>query len=221
MYTVGKPSMKLLRLAARFAQPEGDPPAPKDPPVDPAPKDPPPDPKDKKTAAPPVDDRKAVPFARFSEVSQKRRTAERSLATVTAERDTLKTQLDQAQSGDQATALKAAQEQVTELNKSIQKIDDEFEDMLEVALADVEEDDAKMIREIPGGARAQFAWFNKHRARLAGGEKAPTDEKKKGGVKSPTNEKKPGGGENTGPSSAAKSYVDQSKPKEKGFAGLA
>lgn len=219
-YTVGTPSMQLLRRAMRFSQPEGDPPkdAPKDAPKDPPKDDPKPDPKKPDDKDPPTDAKQPVPFSRFSEVNKARRTAERSLATATAEVETLKTQLKQAQSGDQAAALKAVQDEVTALKASIQTIDDEFEDMLEVALTGLTKEQAEMVREIPGGARAQFAWFNKHRTRLVGDE-APTDKRK--GPAGPKNERKPDGDEKPGPSNAAKQYVEARKPKEKGFAGLA
>lgn len=231
-YTVGSPSMQLLRLASRFAQPDGDGSeggeggdggagsskageggdagksgnsgadgkASK-----------------KEGSEGEGADKKPVPYDRFSEVNKARRTAERALATAQGEIETLKSQLQQAQSGDQAAALKAAQEEVTALKQSMQAIDDEFEDMLEVALADMPKEQAEMVREIPGGARAQFAWFNKHRARLAG----DTSEKN-GGPKGPKNERKPDGGDGKpGPSSRAKQYVEAKKVPEKGFAGLA
>lgn len=205
--------MKLLRSASMFAQPEegGDDGKPEG--------DAKPDGKpDGKPDA--GDQDKPIPYSRFKEVNDAKRTAETELKTAKAEVTRLTTALEQAQSGDQAAALKTAQGQVAELQKAIDAVNTQFEDMLEVALADVPKEQADMIREIPGGAQAQFAWFNKHRARLtSNGDETPTD---KGGPKGPKNERKPDGGDKAGPSTEAKAYVESSKPKEvKGFAGLA
>lgn len=159
------------------------------------------------------DGKTTVPYSRFQEVNTAKRTAERSLATATAEITTLKQQIAQLQSGDQSAALKTAQEQVTTLQTQIKEVDDEFEDMLEVALSDLPKEKAAVVRDIPGGARKQFAWFNKHRASLLG----TTEPEKKKGPKTGDHDKKPDGDDkDKQPSGAAKSYVDSAKPPAKG-----
>lgn len=234
MFTVGKPSMKLLRLAGVFAQPEGEGGDGGDKGGEqnkgatggdggkPDEKGKPKGGKGKEGEGGDGGDgeKGPVPYDRFREVSKARRTAERSLTTVTQERDQLKQQLEQARSGDQAQALKAAQDEVTTLKQSITTLDAEFEDMLDDALEGSPDDVEKLVRDIPGGPRAQFAFFNKHRARLLGDAKGDQP-KDKGKPAGPKNDRKPDGSEKGGPSSAAKGYVESSKPKEKGFAGLA
>ena len=225
-YTVGSPSRKLLRRASRFAQPEGDDKG--DGKGGDKSKDGKPDGEkpagdaEKKKSDDKGGDKPPIPYARFREVSSAKKTAETALAAAQTEITNLRTQVEQLSAKDQSGAVKAAQEQVTALQKQITQIDEEFEEMLEVALANVPDEAAAMVRDVPGGARAQFAYFNKHRERIVGAPADPADKKdeKPKGSKGPTNEKKPDGDGKPGPSSAAKHYIETRKAPEKGFAGL-
>lgn len=159
----------------------------------------------------------AVPYRRFAEVNKARRTAERAQKKAERENATLKQQVETLNKGDQSELVKSLQAENERLTKQTEELDDEFEAMLEVALADVPDERAAMVRDIPGGPRAQFAYFNKHRTQLLGTGAKPKDdgegEPEGGKPKGPKNERKPGGKGGSKVGSAAKSYVERQKAK--------
>lgn len=165
------------------------------------------------------DGKPPIPYSRFAEVNEQRRTAETELKTVKADVARLTTENEQLKAADKSGALTTVQNQVKELQTKLDAVEKEFEDLLEVALAPLPKEKAAIVRDIPGGARAQFAWFNKHRGTLVGEETANGEK----GVKGSKHERKPGSKDEPVASSVSKSYVDTAKPAAagKGFAGLA
>lgn len=146
-----------------------------------------------------------VPLATLMAEKQARKDAEKAARTAKAEADRFKSEAEQLKADDKSGTLTQVQAEKAALETRLQEIETEFEGMLEAALSDLPEDRAAMVRDIPGGARAQFAYFNKHRAFLSGGA---TEDPKPKGVEGPNNDPKPAKGKSDDVTAATRARIE-------------
>lgn len=152
------------------------------------------------------------PTSRISALVEERNAERQKAATLQAKIDAMQRQVEELKGGEKAVADLQKQLEDTRAATATR-----FDKLLETELASLPEAAQKAVKAIPGGSEAQFDWLVSNRAILQpAGEGKPEDKKPAG----PTNDKKPPKGSDAGASSVAKSYVESRKPNKTGYPGL-